>query len=234
MPFDALDPSPALPGIDYFPALFLHQGETVSGDAIFPSHNRLDGRFLFLLIDVAGHGQPTAGIVAEVHLFLQDPVCHNQQPAALLQVLNGMLQQTFAATGRFVAGLAVLLDGQGNLIASNAGQPLPWIGQPLANWQEWAVPGGTFLGVAQPDEEYQEGPATLQVGEQLLVFTDGVSEAGRSRGVLFHGQLQAFLDALPAGSSAGQAVVRLLQALQIHAGAAWPEDDTTVVCLHRQ
>jgi sigma-B regulation protein RsbU (phosphoserine phosphatase) len=234
MPFDAPNSSPVIHGFDYFPALFLHQGETVSGDAVFPSHARLDGRFLFLLIDVAGHGPQAADIVAEVHLFLQDAVCHNQQPAALLQILNGMLQQTFATTGRFVAGLAVLSDGHGNLIASNAGQPPPWIGQAGVKWQQWAVPGGTVLGVAQPDEEYQEGPAALQVGQQLLVFTDGVSEAGRSHGRLFQGQLQGFLDALPAGLSAGQVVVRLLQALQIHAGAAWPEDDTTLVCLHRR
>lgn len=234
MPFDAINSSPVISGFEYFPALFLHQGETVSGDAVFPSHNRLDGGFLFLLIDVAGHGPQAADIVTEVRLFLQDPICHNQQPAALLQILNGMLQQTFAATARFVAGLAVLIDGRGNLIASNAGQPSPWVGQAGANWQPWDVPGGTFLGVAEPDEEYPEGPAALQLGQQLLVFTDGVPEAGRLHGRMFQGQLQGFLNALPAGLSAGQVVVRLLQALQIQAGAAWPEDDTTVVCLHRR
>jgi serine phosphatase RsbU (regulator of sigma subunit) len=68
----------------------------------------------------------------------------------------------------------------------------------------------------------------------LLAFTDGVTEAGRSHGQLFQGQLHSFLDALPAGLSAGQVVVRLLQALQIHAGAVWPEDDTTLLCLHRR
>jgi hypothetical protein len=61
-----------------------------------------------------------------------------------------------------------------------------------------------------------------------------VTEAGRSRGLLFQGQFKRFLDALPVGLPAGQVVVRLLQALQGHAGAVWPEDDTTVVCLHRQ
>jgi sigma-B regulation protein RsbU (phosphoserine phosphatase) len=234
MPFRMLDSLPLIPGFDYFPALFLYRGEAVSGDAVFLSCDRSDGRFLFLLIDVTGHGQPAADVVAEVRLHLQDPVCENQQPAALLQILNGMLQQTFAATNSFVAGLAVLFDGQGQLTASNAGQPAPWVGQPGASWQPWAVPGGTFLGVAEPDEEYPEGLAALQVGQQLLAFTDGVTEAGRAHGRLFEGQLQGFLDGLPAGLSVGQVVVRLLQALQIHAGAAWPEDDTTMIGVQRR
>jgi sigma-B regulation protein RsbU (phosphoserine phosphatase) len=234
MPFRLLDSPPVIPGFDYFPALLVYRGETVDGDAVFFSRDRSDGRFLFLLIDVAGHGQPAADVVDEVRLFLQDPVCENQQPGALLQILNGMLQQTFAAIGRFVAALAVLFDVHGNLTASNAGQPEPWIGQSGASWQVWMVPGGTFLGVPEPDEEYQEGPATLQVGQHLLAFTDGVTEAGRSHGQLFQGQLPGFLNALPGGLSAGQVVVRLLQALQIHAGAAWPEDDTTLVCVHRR
>jgi serine phosphatase RsbU (regulator of sigma subunit) len=232
MPFPVLNPPPVVPGFDYFPALLLHRGETVSGDEVFPSHHRVDGRFLFLLIDVTGHGPQAHTIVENVRQYLQDPVCNDQQPAALLQILNGMLQIDFAATNRFVAGLAVLIDDQGNLTASNAGQPSPWIGQPGGNWQPWAVPGGTFLGVAEPDEEYPEGTAALQVGQQLLAFTDGVAEAGRSHGSLFQGQLQAFLDALPAGLPAGQVVVRLLLSLQIHAGTVWPEDDITVVCLH--
>jgi serine phosphatase RsbU (regulator of sigma subunit) len=111
---------------------------------------------------------------------------------------------------------------------------VPWIGQPGAAWLTWSVPGGTFLGVAQPDEVYQEGSEALPAGQQFLAFTDGVTEAGHSRRQLFHGQLQGFLDTLPAGLSVGQVVVRLLQALQIHAGADWPEDDTTLVCLQRR
>jgi serine phosphatase RsbU (regulator of sigma subunit) len=96
------------------------------------------------------------------------------------------------------------------------------------------VPGGTFLGVAAPDGEYEEGTSALQSGFQFLTFTDGVTEAGRGHGQLFqNGQLPAFLAGLPAGLSAGQVVMRLLQALQVHAAAPWPEDDTTVLGLRR-
>jgi hypothetical protein len=168
MPFELFNLPLVIPGFDYFSALFLYQGETVDGDSVFPEHDRSDGCFLFLLIDVAGHGQPAADIVTEVRLFLQDPACENQHPAALLQILNGMLQQTFAATTRFVAALAILFDSHGNLTASNAGQPESWIGQPGANWRPWSVLGGTFLGVAEPDEEYPEGPTTLQAGQQTI------------------------------------------------------------------
>jgi serine phosphatase RsbU (regulator of sigma subunit) len=97
-----------------------------------------------------------------------------------------------------------------------------------------AGPGGTLLGVAQPDEVYQEGQRALGADQQLLAFTDGVTEAGQSLGRQFQGRIQGFLDALPAGLPVGQVVLRLLQALQVHAGAAWPEDDTSVVGVHRR
>jgi serine phosphatase RsbU (regulator of sigma subunit) len=244
MPFHPFDSPPPVPSFDFFPALFLCRGEAVNGDAVFPETGRADGRFLFLIIDVAGHGPTAAAIVDEVRLMLQDSACHDQQPADLLQILNGMLQQTFAATMRFVAALAILIDGTGAVIASNAGQPAPWVGQPGGNWQQWAVPGRTFLGVAQPDEAYAEGPVVLAPGQNLLAFTDGVTEAGRWRKDLFAGRIPDFLSSLPAGLSAGQVVVRLLQALQVHAGAdypvtassgaIWPEDDTTVIGLSRR
>jgi serine phosphatase RsbU (regulator of sigma subunit) len=238
MPFTTPGPPAFLPGFDFFAALFLYQGEAVGGDAIFTERSRADGKFLFLMVDVAGHGQQAAGIVALIrNQFLSDPICENLSPGRLLGLVNTLLIQAFRALGiddRFVAALAILVDPGGALVASNAGQPAPWIGTPGALWSAWNVPGGPVLGAFHQPAGYPEGLAALQVGQQLLAFTDGVTEAGRSRGARFQfGAPAVFLAGLPAGLSAGELVVWLLQALQVHAGPPWPEDDTTLCCLRR-
>jgi phosphoserine phosphatase RsbU/P len=238
MPFQPLAATLAIGGIECFSAQQPCHGQTTSGDGLFVEVGRKDAQHLFLLVDVCGKSDPAAQLVALLeHHLLPDPVCENLRPAELLTLLNGMLQQAFAATGRFVAALALLANGQsGTVTGGNAGQPAPHIGQPGGNWQAWGLPGGAPLGILIPGGGYQEAVAPLTAGQYLLAFTDGVSEAGASKGKMFqfqHGPLQAFLAGLPAGLTADQIVLRLVSALQAHVGGNWPEDDTTILCLQR-
>jgi hypothetical protein len=241
MPFQPLD-VPNVTACEVFQALLLHRGEAVGGDAIFEEVHRQDGKHLFLIVDVMGHGGSAARLVGELRehylpIWLHgQPVCEDRQPGELLTVLYELLRNEFFTSGKLLAAQAVLIDDNGVVIASNAGLPLPWLGLPIAGWIPWAVEGGPLLGFPVPDATYANETTTLPPGWKLLAFTDGVTEAGcqRQPAALFvNGPLEAFLAGLPAGLSAGQVVVRLLQALQIHARAAWPEDDTTVLCLYR-
>jgi serine phosphatase RsbU (regulator of sigma subunit) len=197
---------------------------------------RQDGHLLVLLVDVTGHGHSAAQTVELLeHHLLVDPVCWGLHPADLLTRLNGMLQAEFAFTGRFVTAVVLLVEGEGGtLTGGNAGQPEPQVGQPGAVWQPWHLPGGPPLGILIPDGGYQETSTTLLTGQQLLAYTDGVTEAGALGGNQFqHGPLQRLLASLPAGLSGDQVIARLLQTLQSHVPIAWPEDDTTILCLER-
>ena len=74
----------------------------------------------------------------------------------------------------------------------------------------------------------------LTVGQQVLAFTDGVTEAGASGGKQFqYGDLTWFLSHLPGGLLVDQVVGQLVRALQSHVTVGWPEDDTTILCLQR-
>jgi phosphoserine phosphatase RsbU/P len=184
-----------------------------------------------LLIDVTGHGPAAAQTVEllERHL-LPDPCCSDLAPADLLRVLHGMLQSEWVATGRFVTALALLIGAQRTVKGGNAGQPEPLAGRPGGSWQPWSVPGGPPLGLPIPDAAYADAERNLGLGECLLAFTDGVSEAGARQGQQFqHGPLQTFLAGLPAGLGIDEVVARLWQALQTHVGPRWPEDDMTVL-----
>ncbi len=235
MPFSR--PAPAL-GHQRFTAFWRtepYKGEQENGDALFIEVGRVDGSLLLLLVDVTGHGAAAALTVD----FLQSkvlpaPAGADRELGDLLTYLNQALRQEFATTGRFVAALCLKVDGTtGTVVGANAAQPEPLLGQAGAAWQSWSLPGGTFLGVELPNHGYQQATAPLASRQQLLAFTDGVSEAGAKAvaSQFQHGPLQTFFGRLSAGLSCQDIVDRLMQALQQHVGAAWPDDDTTVMCL---
>ncbi len=153
----------------------------------------------------------------------------------LLTVLNGSLQRVFAITGKFVAGLAVLVGRSGGAIrASTAGQPAPVL-TTGAGWVEWSVPGETVLGVADPASQYADGAVTLAQGDRLLLFSDGITEAGAYLNDQFQqSALGLFLSTPTSGISASEHASRLLDAARSHAGQFWPEDDATTICLFRR
>jgi serine phosphatase RsbU (regulator of sigma subunit) len=191
---------------------------------------------MLLLVDVMGHGPPAAATVTMLlNRYLPDADWQDRQPAELLTELHDQLQTECAATGQFVAALALLVDRQGGTVTgSNAGVPEPQLGQPGSAWQTWSLPRGVLLGLPLFVVPFQEASAPLLAAEYLLAFTDGVSEAGRGKSSLFQsGPLQSFLATLPAGLVPRQVVHELLRALQAHVGTGWSEDDTTILCLRR-
>lgn len=224
-------------GLEAFSESYPFHGCAVNGDGLFVETRRQDGGVMLLLIDVQGHGDLAAQVVTFLRdRLLPEPVCENLRPEALLTTLNELLLDVIAmgvTGGRFAATVALLLDRSGTLTASNAGQPLPWIGVPGSLWQSWPLPPGTLLGILSPGG-YSEVSTSLTTGQQLLAFSDGIAEAGAKQGNQFqHGPWQAFVNGLPFGTRPQDVVERLLLAARGHVGAGWPDDDTTVLCLSR-
>ncbi len=236
MPFRPFAGSHAWSTIEVASAAVPQHGESVSGDGLFVETGRQDGGVMLLLVDVMGHGAGAAATVASLwNQHLPDPACQNRRPAELLTVLHNGLQQEWLTTSRFAAAMALLVNLQARTAeGSNAGLPDPQVGQPGAAWQRWQVPPGLLLGIPLFDPPFQDASILLPPGQHLLAFTDGVTEAGSGHSNQFQrGPLQAFLAGLPAGTAPQQVVDGLLQALQTHVGAGWPEDDTTIVCVCR-
>jgi serine phosphatase RsbU (regulator of sigma subunit) len=236
MPFQRLASSPSLHSwTGHWLAAPCH-GETESGDGLFEEIARVDGQWLFLLVDVTGHGSRAARTVRFLAQYvLPDPACANLAPDLLLAELNDQLQQECAASGNFVAALVARVNGStGSVDGGNAGQPQPLIQLPCGAWREWTLPGGAWLGVNVPGTSYARAAVSLVAGQALLAFTDGVPEAGAKQGCQFQsGPLAVALAALPGGLLADEVVARLVQSLQAHVTSNWPEDDTTILCLRR-
>ncbi len=139
-----------------------------------------DVRWMLVIGDVCGKGPRAAGVTALARHTLRAAALSGQSPAEMLQTLHRALrlQPTGAdlctvclvlmAPATDHAQLTIALAGHlPPLLIDRSGQARP-LGQ-----------AGTLLGVLEPIE-IVESEAKLHAGQTLLLYTDGVPEAGRT------------------------------------------------------
>ena len=166
---------------------------TVGGD-LYDVLRRPDGRIVFALGDVAGKGSPAALLMALVVAMLRALVDEGLEPAELAARLN--VQVSRHAPGiRFVTMVVGLYDpDSGGLVYVNAGQNPPLLRRASGTFER-LTEGGMALGMFD-QAVYTAGRLTLDPGDVLVLFSDGVTEAENMSGV-------AFDEARPGRSSSG-------------------------------
>ena len=171
---------PEIPGVE-IEALYSPAGELndVGGD-FYDAFEYDEDRWLLLIGDVCGKGARAAGVTALARHTLRAAAMSGQTPAGMLAMLHRALRRQPAGADLCTvclvtiertaekARLTVALAGhQPPLLVGEGGEARP-LGEP-----------GTLLGVIDP-VEIRETEAEMHPGETLLLYTDGVPEAGRS------------------------------------------------------
>jgi hypothetical protein len=184
--------------------------------------------------DAAGHGYTCAIAQAMVKAALAILLDGERTPAQVLGEIDRVLRTT--AAGRRFTSLALLrLDpATGEALLANAGHPYPLLAAPGEAAREIPLPG---LPLGQgPPRLYADLALALAPGALLVLCSDGLAEAGAA------GQASAPpygyqrpLDRL--GALAGRPAAAVLDGLlddwRRFRGPGAPDDDTTVVVLHR-
>src|SRR5262245_805437 len=186
-----------------------------------------DDRQLWLLLgDVSGKGFPAALMMAVTKTLFRALIQVEPSPAAVLTAMNRELVRD-NESGMFVTAFAARLDvASGELAFSNAGHNRPYLlrnGAPL-RLEEAA---GTALGVVE-GFAYAPGMMSLEPGDALYMYTDGVTEALEPGQQQFSDArleecLRAFGD-----SSVQQIVDASLMAVQDFSGKAPQSDDIAI------
>jgi len=163
---------PARPDIEV--CGFMEPTSKVGGD-LFDAFF-VDNRTLFICIgDVSGHGIAAALFMVRVIGLLRMLAMESTQPDRVLETLNDRLCMGNDAN-LFVTLFCGFLDvPSGRFVYSNAGHCAPMVcsgrGAVLL-----PVPKGALVGAAQ-GRHYTSLERTLEVGETLFCYTDGVTEA---------------------------------------------------------
>lgn len=148
--------------------------EEVSGD-YYDFLERKDGSVAIALADVSGKGIPAALIMASLRAAFRLEAGDGDDPARLCRSLNAFL---FASTRQmeFATGVFGFLDAAHRRFHyCNAGHNPPAVLRKDGSL-EWLESGGMVLG-AFPEVEYEGGSVDLEPGDQVVLYTDGVTEA---------------------------------------------------------
>lgn len=191
----------------------------------------LDDRRLALVIaDVAGKGVPAALVMAETRTLLRGVAPATSGPAQCLGLANNLLAED-NDTGMFVTVFLGMLDlATGRLTYANGGHNPALIRHADGQVSTIGMGDGLALAVVE-DFPFDEGELTLQPGDTLVLYTDGVTEAFDIDDQPFgDGRLKIVVEQT-AGCTAAETMSALFEAVDSFVGDAPPSDDTTVLTL---
>lgn len=145
---------------------------TVGGD--YFDVLQLEGdRTAFLIADVSGKGLGAALLATMLQGALSGMTL-SQDPAKVFRHINRFLCD-HAGVGRYATLFFAVLDRAGRLEFTNAGHPSPML---LRQGRvEAPFPAGGFPVGLIPDAEFTSATTTLEPGDTLILFSDGITEA---------------------------------------------------------
>lgn len=160
---------------------FQEQCKMVGGD-LFDISCLADGRLLFLIADVSGKGMGGALLMSNILAAFR--ILYNDEKFELVKIVKQISRQLFrySRAEDFATLFIGTIDNRNNkLTYVNAGHNPPFLMR-ADGTLEFLEPSGIMIG-AFDFAEWEESELTMNPGDTLLVFTDGVVEADR------HGKL---------------------------------------------
>ena len=193
-----------------FDSIFL-PSTFVAGD-IF-NYFRLDEHHIgFYVLDVAGHGIPSAMLSVTLSKALS-PTNHQEcvlkqfvpapdppyykiiSPARAVQVLNQRFQADDDTMQYFTMVYGLFDTRDGRVAITQAGHPPPILLQKGAN-ATLVGTGGYPVGML-PDVDYEKEEFTVNKGDRLILYSDGITECTNSNQVQF--SVERLIDILEKG-----------------------------------
>jgi len=190
-----------------------------------------DGRIIVTLGDVAGKGSPAALLMALLLAVLRTLVDEDLAPPALVERLNVQICRHSPSSRFITLFYAVYSPPTGRLTYVNAGQNPPMIRRRDGRYERL---GGTGVALGMFDHStFGAVDTTLEPGETLVMYSDGITEAEDPAGQPFEESgLEAVVER-NAREEPAEIGVQVLKAVEAHAKASRFIDDLTILLLKR-
>lgn len=192
-----------------------------------------DGRWLWMVADVSGHGIPAALTAAMLKALMRRSVRQGHSLSIAISTLNEELE-TLVGSEHFVTCLAILYDPAGaDLEYINCGHEPGIILNHQGQVQVLMRNTGLPLGVDR-QAVCELATCPFRAGESLVLMTDGLPEATNPAGhLLGRGRLQQMIQAGPNTSPAVHVESVMEQVHRFSDSSGFP-DDVTLVIVRRE
>lgn len=190
-------------------------------------------RWAFFLGDVCGKGPAAATVTSVARYTLRAAAMHD--PAAALATLNAVLHERFASGDlRYCTAVFGTLrvngdTGRVSVEFASGGHPPPLLIRADGTCEFLVSADGTLIGIL-PSSQFPQTHVTLDPGDMLLLYTDGLTEARSAGAQNFYGP-EALLEL--AREYAGTSPKALVASLSDVLDSFGPHlaDDTAILAL---
>jgi PAS domain S-box-containing protein len=219
---------PTIPGLE-LAARYRAAGEgnEVGGD-FYDVFQLGDAGWALVMGDVCGKGPEAAALTALVRYTLRAIAPAGGHPSEVLAELNeAILRQR--SDGRFCTvafGVVTPTPTGARLELSSGGHPLPLLLRADGGAVESVGEPGTLLGIVR-DPELVDVTVELGLGDSLVLYTDGVTEAGAPDQLFGPAELAGIVTGCESPEPGDLA--ECLENAAVDAGGGEPQDDIAIV-----
>ena len=189
-----------------------------------------DDHLATVIADVSGKGVPAALFMMSSKILLNDHATIGGSPAEILERVNKLVYANNKAHMFVTVWLGILEISTGKLTSASAGHEYPMINV-NGKYELLKDKHGLAIG-AMPNSKYKDTEITLNKGDSVFVYTDGVAEATDANNELFGTDrtLEA-LNAIRAGVSQKEILEGVRSAVDAFVKEAPQFDDLTMLGL---
>jgi sigma-B regulation protein RsbU (phosphoserine phosphatase) len=217
---------PEIAGVDL---AAYYQPATQAGGDYYDFFPLPGDRWGILVADVSGHGSPAAVLMAITHTLAHTQPVPPTSPGRMLQYVNHHLAARYTGDrGVFVTAFFGVYDpATRSMTYASAGHPPPRV----KRWSTGEVfhfnkATGLPLGIVD-DEQYEEATIHFQHADQIVFYTDGITESFSPSGEMFG--VERLDAALKCCLNADGLISAVLGDLNTFTGGREAMDDRTLV-----
>ena len=192
-----------------------------------------DERIGLVIADVSGKGVPASLFMAVSRTLLRATALRGVSSAECLTYANKLLCKESLDSMFVTVFYGIYHYKTGMMDNTNAGHNPPYLLRGGRTVECLPVASNFVVGVFD-DIEFESNTLTFGIGDTLLLYTDGVTEAFNDKREQFsESNLQDILASMHESSSAKEVVTSVLQSVKTFSGDYPQSDDITLLSLQR-
>ena len=182
--------------------------------------------------DVSGKGIAAALFLVGARSVLKGTAIGASEPVTVLSEMNQIIEQDNPRTDFLTVVYMVYNPRTGEMRYANGGHPSPMVVRGDGTCSELAPVQGVAVGL-DAEAAFEEGTSTLEPGQTIVMYSDGVVQARNAAGEAFGPERlkHVFEGRPPAG--AGEAIRRIEEAVAAFTEGRENDDDLTILTLRR-